>query len=418
MNDYSTRSVCVIDNGLFAEVAVTLAKYFGRVYYCVPWENAYPKSTQLMVGSGLEGVEKIDSIWPVIDKVDLFVFPDVYFGPLQVYLTKQGKRVWGSRMGEDLELFRDFSKQTMIDVGVDVGKYEVVTGISSLRKFLQKHKNQYVKISRTRGDFETFKSESYDLSEPKLDEIEHKLGARKELVDFIVEETIDGAVEVGYDGFTIDGQFPAHAMSGIEIKDKGYIGHFKAYNDMAEPILEVNDKLATTLQRYQYRNFWAAEARITKDGVPWVIDPCARFGSPPSELLLNIYTNLADIMWHGAAGEVVDPEPLAEWGAEVMLISSWANLNWQAIDFPKEIRDAVKLHFPVVIDDRYYITPQGFDLPCVGAVVAYGDTMEQAIQRCKNLAEKVRGYYVEAPIDCFDSGIEEIAKLKKYGFEL
>ena len=418
MSDYSTRTCCVIDNGLFAEVAVTLAKSFGRVYYYVPWENAYPKSTQLMMGQGLEGVEKVDSFWDIIDKIDLFVFPDIYYGSLQVYLEKQGKRVWGSRMGEELELFREFSKETLKDAGIDVGPYKVITGIDALREYLQKHDNQYVKISRTRGDFETFKSESYDLSEPKLDEIEQKLGARKTVTEFIVEETIDNAVEIGYDGFTIDGQFPPHAMSGVEIKDKGYIGHFKAYNEMAAPILEVNDKLAAILQRYKYRNFWAAEARVTKDGTPWVIDPCARFGSPPSELLLNVYTNLADIMWHGASGEVVDPEPAGEWGAEVMIVSSWANLNWQAIDFPKEIRDAVKLHFPVVIDGRYYITPQGFDLPCVGAVVAFGDTMEQAIKRVQNLASKVRGYYLDIPVDCFDTGIEEIKKLKKFGFDL
>ena len=35
----------------------------------------------------------------------------------------------------------------------------------------------------------------------------------------IVEEAIDDAVEIGYDGYTIDGKYPQNAMWGIEIKD-------------------------------------------------------------------------------------------------------------------------------------------------------------------------------------------------------
>lgn len=418
MDDYSTKTVCVVDNGLFVEIAVTLAKTFGKVYLCVPWENAYPKSTQLVVGAGLEGVEKVDSIWPIIDKVDLWVFPDVYFGPLQVHLASLGKRVWGSRMGEELELFRDFSKKVCKGQGLSIGDYDVVHGIDKLRDFLKAHKNRWVKISRSRGDFETFHSVTYALSEPRLDEIERKLGARKQAVDFIVEEAIDGAVEIGYDGYTIDGQFPTHAMAGIEIKDKGYVGHFQAYADMAEPIHTVNDALADVLKQYKYRNFWCAEARITPDGTPWVIDPCCRFGSPPSELLMLVYKNLADILWHGADGEVVNPEAAGKWGAQVQLISGWANENWQAIDFPKESRDNVKLHFPVVLGERYYVTPQGFDLPAIGAVVAVGDTMEEAIAEVKKIAQTVEGYYVDAPVDCFESVQDDLDGLKKAGFDL
>jgi hypothetical protein len=180
----------------------------------------------------------------------------------------------------------------------------------------------------------------------------------------------------------------------------------------------VNAALAETLAAYRYRNFWAAEARITKDKTPWVIDPCCRAGSPPSELLLSMYTNLADILWHGAEGDLVDPIPAAEWGAQVMLISSWANLNWQAIDFPRALRENVKLHFPVIINQRYYTTPQGFDLPAIGAVCAVGATMDEAMERVKELAEYVKGFYIEAPVDCFGSACEELEKLQALGFDL
>lgn len=418
MKDFSTASVCVVDNGLFAEFAVELAKHFGKVYLYIPWENAYPKSIQLVVGTGLEGVEKVDSFWPIVDKVDLWVFPDIYFGPLQEYLVSQGKRVWGSRMGEELELFRDYSKRALSMTGLPIGPYSLVTGIDALRTYLQQHENQYVKVSRTRGDFETFKSDNYELSKPKLDEIAQKLGAIQTVKEFIVEEAIPDAVEVGYDGFSVDGQFPTRAMYGLEIKDKGYVGHFVKASRMPAQVQWVNELSAPLLRQYQYRNFWSAEARITRDGVPYVIDPCCRAGSPPSELAMMMYTNLPEIFWYGAEGECVDPVPAAEWGAEIMLVSAWANHNWQALDFPPEIRDNVKLHFPVVIDGKYYTTPQGYDTPTIGAVVAVGDTMQTAIDRAKALVEQVKGYYVEAAPEALDTAVEEAAKLRdEYGIE-
>lgn len=416
--DYSNKTCCVIDNGLFAEFATELAKHFGKVYLFCPWVSAYPKSNQIIVGTGLERVEKIDDFWPILDKVDLFVFPDIYFGGLQEHLVSLGKRVWGSRMGEELELFRDFSKSALEEVGCDIGSYALIEGMDNLRDYLKDHENVFVKISRTRGDFETFKSVNYMLSEPRLDEIEHKLGAKKNIQQFIVEDMIDDAVEVGYDGYTVDGQFPTLAMSGIEIKDKGYVGHISNYKQLAKPVRNVNQIISPLLYEYKYRNFWSAEARITRDGKAWVIDPCCRAGSPPSELGMKMYTNLADIFWFGAEGVCIDPKPAAEWGAEVMLISAWANHNWQAIEFPPEIRDNVVLHFPVVIDGKYYLTPQGFDLPCIGAVVAIGNTMQEATKKCKELAEQVKGFYVEAPVDCFDLAQEELKKLKEFGYHL
>src|SRR5208283_3342398 len=100
--------------------------------------------------------------------------------------------------------------------------------------------NQWVKINTTRGDMETFQAENYKLIEPKLDELEHTLGAKKLVMDFIVEEDLTNTCDLSYDGYTIDGQFPSKAMIGVEIKDKGYVGVFKNYVDFPEVIKEFN----------------------------------------------------------------------------------------------------------------------------------------------------------------------------------
>jgi hypothetical protein len=82
------KTVLVWDNGIFAEIAVTLAKSFGRVLYYVPWTNGYPKSNALLIGHGVEGIERVSSPWAFFDDIDIWVFPDVYEGELQEWLAE------------------------------------------------------------------------------------------------------------------------------------------------------------------------------------------------------------------------------------------------------------------------------------------------------------------------------------------
>lgn len=412
MKDLSKLCACVVDGGLFADFATRLAVDFGKVYLYVPWE-INPTSNQLMIGQGLENVIKVDNWVSILDEVDLWVFPDVNYGPLQEHLVSLGKRVWGSRMGEELELFRGDTKKYFRKIGLNIGNYAEVKGLTKLRGYLREHENVYVKISRSRGDFETFHSNNYELIEPLLDALAHKLGAKKEIMDFIVEDAIEDAVEIGYDGYTADGRFPASVMSGIEVKDRAYVGSFKSYTKIAEQMREVNERLASTLAEYQYRNFWAVELRVTRDGKAWVIDPCCRAGSPPSQLAQLMYTNFSEIMWNGAEGNCIDPTPAGKFGALVLMHSDWVDDNWQVVDFPVEIRAHVKLHFPCVIDGRYFIVPQKGGI--VGAVVDVGETLEKAIENVKEKAAQVKGYGLEIRVDALDAAQDEIDKLKEFG---
>jgi hypothetical protein len=413
-----SKTACVVDNGLFVELAVTLAPYFKDVFYTCPWESAFPKSNSVLIGKGLPGVTRIDSIWPYLDEIDLFVYPDVYKGPEQIHLESLGKRVWGSRMGEDLELDRVWAKGHMESVGIDVGGYKIVKGLDNLREYLKDHKNVYVKVSKTRGDMETFCSKNYKLTEPQLDEMEYKLGAKKNVLEFIVEDAIDDAVEVSYDGYSIDGKFMQNAMAGIEVKDRCLIMTTKPYEELPDQIRETNAKISSTLRAFRYRNFFANELRITKDGIAYSIDPCCRMGSPPGELFQTMITNLADVIWHGAAGELVEPEFAAPWGAELLLHSQWADSNWQAVEFPKSLANSVKLRNRTMLNGRNYVVPQAVGLPEIGAAVALGDTMEEAIANVKKVADQVEGYCIHSMQDSLDEAVGEIKKLADFGIDL
>jgi hypothetical protein len=416
--DYSSKVCTIVDNGLFVELAATLSKSFGKVNYFSPWQAGFVKSNQMLIGKGIPGVNRVDGVFDTIKDTDLFVFPDVYWGDFQVYLKGIGKKVWGSMRGEELELHRDESKKHLKQLGLSIGKYEVVVGLDALRSYLKKNDNQWVKISMTRGDMESFHSENYELIEPRLDELEHNLGAKKSITKFIVEENIERAVEIAYDGYTIDGDFPKSATWGIEIKDKAYLGVFCPYSVMPKQIRDVNTALVSTLKAYRYRNFFSPEMRIpmaTK--VPFVIDPCMRFGSPPSEIQLLMFKNLADILWGGAEGNCIEPKPAGKFGAELLIHSLWADKNWQVVQFPPEIKDNVKLRNLTMIDGEHYVVPQSVGLPEIGAVVAIGDTVNEAIARVKQYAKKIEGYYIDIFPDSLNEAGTEIKKLNLIGIE-
>jgi len=418
MNDYHTKSVAVYDFGTFVSMAIKLSEYFGKVYYHSPWQSSFPKSNAMLIGKGIPEIERVDDFYDIVDDVDLFVFPDVHCGGIQIDLENRGKRIWGSRKGEELELFRDASKKYLASQGIAIGPYEVVTGLNDLRAYLQEHSNQWVKMSITRGDAESFHSRDYQTVEPRLDELEWKLGAKKHIKEFIVEESIDDAVESGYDGYSVDGQFPAGGFCGIEIKDKSYIEIYHEYSKIPVEITSVNDKMSDTLKKYRYRNFISSEIRITQDRTPYLIDPCMRQGSPPSEVMQEMILNLADIIWNGADGILVDPVVENKYGVELIIHSQWADKNWQAIRFPEELKNQYKFRNLTVIGGNYYFVPQDVGLPEVGAVVATGNTIEEAVEKVKEYAARIESYDLSVFTDVLNDTQEEIDKLREWGIDI
>src|SRR5215469_534453 len=417
--DLKDATIYVVDYGLFATWAQKLTQYFGRVLYYCPFKSAFPRTNQYVIGTGLKGVERVTNFWDHVEEADIFFFPDVYDGDLQLHLREDlGKPVWGAGKGEELELMRWQTKMFLKkDLNLPVQPVERVIGIDELRGYLMETENKYVKISMLRGDFETFHHESYQLSEPILDDIERKLGPYKQSKEFVVEDAIDDAVEVGYDGFTIDGQYPDPAFFGYEIKDVAFAGTVRPYAKLPKPLRVVNEKLAPVFQLYNYRGFWSSEIRAAPDGKPYLTDPCCRAGSPPSELYQEIFSNWGEIIWAGAHGEMVAPKPVAKYGVEVLLHSQWADLNWQAVHVEPEVRKWVKLRNVCQVGDTLYVAPQTVGLPEIGAVVAVDDSLLGAIKKVKAYCQGISGYSIDLNLERVAEAVRTIQAAREQGME-
>ena len=398
---YKSRSVAIVDNGLFFELGRTLAESFGKVFYTSPWVADFPMSYHTESGEGFVEVEKVNDIWEIVDDVDLFVFPDLYQGTLQEYLELKGRRVWGSRNGDELEIYRPEAKELFKSLGIKQANYEVVKGITALRKYIKSRDDEklWIKISQTRGDTETFCSEGYELIKNRLDRMQAEFGPVAEFREFVVEDNLPDTFDLAIDTYCIDGQFPSVAQLGNEQKDEGYVCSVKPWKEMPRPLAQIYEKLGPTLKKYGYRNFFSLEVRTGESGY-WLSDPCCRAGSPLLELELNMIENIPDILWNGAEGKLVDPVYKGEFGYEVLIQSEWADQNPLRIEFDEKYRPQIKLRYAAQFPDGMWIMPQPTPSwhstkAAFGAVVAYGDSLEDCVDQVEEIAETVKGIGVE-----------------------
>jgi len=418
MDELRSKSVLIADNGLFVELAPRLAREFGEVKYFLPWGSAYPKAALAHVGFGLPGVERVTSFWDRVPDADLIVFPDLYFADwAEVCRDRFHKPVWAHFRGEMLELDRWGTRKLQRRVGLAAPRSKFITGLGNLAAYLATVEDRWVKISAYRGDGETWHHDTFQTTRIYLDHFANRVGALADSYEFLVEEPIDDAIEIGYDGWTVHGQFPEASYWGFEVKDEAYIGKFSPYADLPESLRFVNAKMSPFLHEERSVGFCSFEYRLAKDGTPYLIDPCLRAGSPPFEVTQEGYANLGEIIWEGAHGRLAAARPLGEYIAMALIHSSFALTNWVPIEVPAEDRQWLKLRNATVLDGELYHMPTFGDMPEIGAVVAAADSLDEAIRLVKERSARVKGYNLDIKADALDKAQDEIDKAQEYGVD-
>lgn len=381
MTDLSSKVALVYDHGLFFPIAQRLAKNgFGRVLYHTHWEKGFPTVNDCVPGDGFGDVERCDDIFSVLDEVDCWVFPDVFNSGLQRHLEGLGKRVWGSRSGDDLEINREKFNRVLLEVGLPVAKHETIKGLTNLRLFLRDKTDRYIKISRFRGTMETTHWRDYDLDSLWLDRMAVKLGPAQDLLKFLVFEPIDAPVEIGGDTYCVDGQWPNLMLHGDEAKDKAYMAAVTQFEDMPDVLVDVMEAFSPVLKKERYRNQWSME---TRDGR--FIDATCRGGLPSTASQLNTWTNFPEIVWHGANGELVQPQHEHDFSAECIVNLKSGKEDWGKIRLPAELEGHAQLSGCCEIDGARCWPPDDEDDNDVGWLVAGADSMEAVLEEMKRL---------------------------------
>jgi hypothetical protein len=412
MENLKDKTVCIIDHGMYNMVADKLSEYFGKTYYHTPWEQSFPCSNDTLVGRGFPNYERIDDFFDKMDEIDLFVFTDIFHSGLQTYLRSIGKRVWGSGPGDVMEIDRWGFIQEMQKLGLSVPWTERIIGITELRKYLKTVDDKFVKVqSFFRGDVESFHHVNYDITEALLDKMEFEVGPRKNLIEFIVQDPVKAVVETGYDGYTILGEFPDKCMFGIEIKDKAYIGEVRDYDKIPAQVKEINEILKPLFKKYGYCGFFSSEIRITESGEAFLIDMTCRSPYPPISTMLEVYSNIADIIWNGADGVLVQPEFNAKFGAEVIGKCEFARTNFVQLFYAEDEQQWIKQPHSCMIDEKVYTVPYRYDLEIVASVVAIADDIETMLDVLNKRCDSIKGNGLNLDCSVLKEAVEQIKKL-------
>lgn len=411
----SEVTACVVDYGTFICLADKLGETFKKVYYYTPTSKEYYSIDDCVKASGLENIERVEDIFSpgFLEKVDLFIFPDIGYEGLQKHLKDIGKAVWGSMGADELELFRDHFLKTLESLGLPTIHTEKIVGVDNLRKHLKTVENKYIKVNKFRGNMETWHHIDADHSDAELDRLDIEFGGLCDEIVFIVQDHIKTDVETGCDTWCIDGKFPEKFSQGYEKKNELYLASIVDGDKLPEVIKTVNEALAPLLKEFKYRNFMATEIRV-KDGVPYFIDPTMRMPGQSGEQLLETCTNLADIIWYGSNGVMVEPDFKYKFSAAATMHYT-AGGEWMVLKVPEKVKKWIKLYHYCKRDDIYHFPPN--DSGELGVVLGMSNTIEGAIEKLKEHLEEMKGEPIECKLEGFVELLKDIEDAEEHGIE-
>lgn len=416
MTDLSKLSCCVLDHGLFVEVAHRLSRDFGKVFYVDPsHEEAMAKIDHALIGDGFHNIQRVSEIWEVIDKVDCVVFPDVHHGYMQEHIASMGIPVWGGRRSDELEIKKAMFRALMRHMGMNVPEYDVVRGLDDLREYCKnpEHDDRWIKITpQFRGNRETFHHADYKSTRAALDEMGVEFGAVQDVLSFIAEKAIESEFEGGMDTYTVDGQHPSIAVQGYEGKDKCYFGTAMPYADFPREVSSISDKLWPLMAKYNCRQFLSTEVKITDDHQSYLLEPTVRMPSPAGEVQLELYENFSQIIYEGANGMLLEPEITARFACEAMIDHHDSDKSWRGICVPESVRQWVKLYSSAKVGEIIGIAP-GESI--IGAVLGLGDTPTEALDHLKENAEALEDQPVTIHVEALAKIIDQINEAEDEG---
>lgn len=416
MIDLSNKSVVVMDHGAFLEVALRLARDFGKVYYVCPWEGAFSKIDNAVIGDGFEEIERVAELEDVIEKVDLAVFPDVHHAAKQLFIEKHVQcPVWGARRADALELKKAAFRALQQQLGMELPEYDLIHGLEDLRHYCQDpdHEGRWIKITpQFRGNRETFQNKSYALSREIIDQMGVDFGAIQEALTFLAEKPIEAELEGGLDTYTVDGEHPQVAVQGYEKKDLAYFATVQPWADIPKEISSVNEFLWPILKERRCRQMLSTEVKITADKRSILLEPTIRFPSPAGEEQMELYGNFSEIIYEGAQGVLREPVLTARFACEAMVEHAGEKNRWRALQVPDSVRQWVKLYGTTKLGDTLAIAPC-FD--CIGAVVGVGQSPTEALDHLKENAAALDGQPVTVHIEAIAGLLQEIEQAEAQG---
>lgn len=392
----------MVDGGLFLPFARRMAEEAKRVIWFNPDRKSFPTLKQGCIGYGFPDIEATLDFWPHLKEIDLACFPDIGHSGIQGHFRELGIPVWGAGPADRLEINRELFLDKLYELGLDVPEFTVVKGIRELADHLKDKEDQYIKVSRWRGDLETTHWRNWKMDNGWLDWLAVQLGPFKNILRFIVLPAIKTPLEIGGDNYNVRGRWPQTMLNGLEHKDTTYFSSVTKFNDMPDQLQEIMDAFGPLLREAATQ--WSMEVRI-KDDKALFLDPTTRGGMPSSASQQLLWSNFPEIIWAGANGELVEPDPEALFSIECMVTTKSHSDCWDTVELPRELERHVRFSNCCYADGCYHFPPDEFHSGDLGWLCAIGDTPRQVLDAAKELADQLP--------DGLDANLENLTGLIK-----
>jgi len=406
----------VIDSGLYTELSNALSDGGkNTVWYYTYFGSAFPSHKEYAPGDNFEKLEKVKYFWDYVDKADCVVNFDVSSNDMIDWLRKKypEKSIFGAGLGERLENDRLGFKRWCKELGLPVIPYEVIKGITNLRKYLEKNPKKVVKINIFRKDFETLVCKDYLSVKQVLDNRAPLMGIYADEIDFIVEDMVECKVEAGYDGF-FNGQDFGHLSVGYEYDKNLYLG--RVGGEIPEVLEETLDAFQPLLQRMNYRGCISTEERIVSRDEHYFIDPCMRAPLPLGVLYSRFIKNWPEVVYNIGKGESFEIECDEKYVGAYALSTRNAEDYYTLIQMKKGHRDDFRLMMACQDRNKNYYSVKG--LESVVVIVAGGNSPEEVIEKLKDQAENVSAHGLETDeVKGIDGILDIIKEGEKVGIE-
>ena len=377
--------IIAYDRGDYTFLTEKLAESAAEVWSFTPIMGRQPKYKEDQIGSGFDGVEKIDDFEAYVDKADLIFFPGEFDGELCDKLRKQGHRTFGSGLNAELEINRIAFLEALEKVGLKVIKTYLAEGLDEAYEYLKDKTDKWLKFNYCRADLETFHYQNMKTFKGWIDHYKVSLGVKAAAeMDILIQDSFPSIVESGTDRYVIGNKMSLKGTFGYEDKDKSYI--YKVTDKFPEILDEVDQKIATQFK--DYFGAYSSEDRINKNGDRRFTDLTARFGLPPSEGICEIYKKFGQDVLDVANGVMPKMEEKAPYGSIILLSSDWNTDQEICVDYPKEFKDNVKLSHSYKFKGDHFCLPNEND-GYFGAVVTYGNSVKEVAEQANEIAEQV-----------------------------
>lgn len=419
-------TICIVDYGAFTYFAERLAPHFKKVFVTVPRESGFAKTDRDDICSGISGVERLSwpDFWKRIDEVQVVWFPFINQGWMAEHLRSIGKKVISTFGGEMLERDRDLFKQTLVNCGLPVIPYKehkeglTVFGWDALRTEMKNNENFWVKMSDFRGIEETHCVRNYSESERWLFEVGHLLcsGGRLNTFPFHLEDNVK-AEEGGDDLFFNGKKFLDRGLQSIEDKDSGCLSKVVNYKDLPFMFRNIHERTLPVFQAYGIQSPVSTEIRVVNKRLGYYNDATQRVGSPPGEIMCEIFDNLPEILVAMAYGEDIMPVASKKYGASIFLYSERLIEEATTVLIPFGIKRWVKLQSAMKQDGQYICMPMDKG-SVLGAAVGLGNTIVEAETNALAVADQIKAdgiYYSETVFDRIEATLDK-AKALGVGF--